>query len=264
MPALAVILAAGRGTRMKSDLPKVLHPVAGRPMVAHVLDAVRDAGVDRAVVVVGFKADAVRAALADEPGVDFVVQTEQLGTGHAVQQAAPFLNDHDGPVLVVAGDTPLIRGSSLRQLLGTLTANNAACVVGSAVTEDNYGLGRIVREDSAKQPGRFLKIVEERDATDIEKTVTEINTGCYAFDSAALAGSLGQLRSENSQAEYYLTDCPGILLASGETVLAEPAFTIEEAMGVNTPEQLAAVSATYEDRRRGEATLAARRGTRGA
>ncbi|MFH5805891.1 NTP transferase domain-containing protein [Alienimonas sp. DA493] len=237
MSTAAVILAAGKGTRMNSELPKVAHEAAGKPLVRHVVDAARAAGCDKLIVVVGYGGDFVKGLLTNEPGVEFAIQTEQKGTGHAVLMAEPNLRDHAGPVLVLYGDMPLVTPSSLKALLDARESADAACVVGSAVTENNKGLGRVIRDAD----GTFLRIVEEKDANDEERAVTEINTGCYAFAGPALLSSLAELSPNNAQGEYYLTDCPAILKARGETVTAEAALTIEEALGVNTPEQLAEV-----------------------
>ncbi|MGC1275931.1 MAG: NTP transferase domain-containing protein [Planctomycetaceae bacterium] len=245
MTTAAVILAAGKGTRMISNLPKVAHRVCGRPMIEYVLDTARSAGADRLIVVVGFGGDHVRELLRDHRDVEFAVQEQQLGTGHAVMTCRPQLADHRGPVLVLAGDTPLLRPESLEAILDEQRARTAACVIGTAITEKNAGLGRVVRSAD----GHFERIVEERDATAEQKAITEINTGCYAFGGPALLSSLDRLRPENDQAEYYLTDCPAILKADGRTVAAAPLFTIEEAMGINTPEQLAEVEAIVNARR---------------
>lgn len=234
---VAIILAAGKGTRMKSELPKVMHLACGRPMIEYVLDAARTAGVKRLVVVVGHKAEFVRESLAAHRDVEFALQAEQKGTGHAVMVCADQLANHDGPVLVLAGDTPLLRGESLAALLAELRDQRAAGVIGTAITENNSGLGRVVRSES----GEFLRIVEQKDATSEEAAIREINTGCYAFDSSPLFQALTQIRPNNSQAEYYLTDVPAILNAQGQRVLAVPKLTIEEALGVNTLEQLAEV-----------------------
>ena len=241
---VAIVLAAGKGTRMKSDLPKVLHEVCGSSMVEHVFDAVRNAGVTRIVCVIGHMADLMRKRLARHSDVQFALQTEQNGTGHAVQMAEPLLRDHDGPVLVLAGDTPLLQAGSLQGLLDELTLNSAKCVVGSAITENNHGLGRIVRSSC----GDFDSIVEEKDATDEQRAITEINTGCYAFDSVALFSSLKEVQPLNSQGEYYLTDCPRILKERGERVVAAARLDIHEAMGVNTQEQLADVEKVLLER----------------
>jgi len=244
MPPAAVILAAGKGARMKSDLPKVAHRVCGRPMIEYVLDAARAAGAGRVVVVVGFGAELVRDLLASHSDVEFAVQEQQLGTGHAVMTCRSQLAEHNGTVLVLAGDTPLLQPASLKALLDEQQAHAAACVIGTAITEKNAGLGRIVRLPD----GEFERIVEDRDATPEQQKIQEINTGCYAFDGPALLAALDQLRPENDQAEYYLTDCAAILKAEGRRVLAVPRFTLEEAMGINTPAQLADVEAVLSSR----------------
>ncbi len=234
---LAIVLAAGKGTRMKSDLPKVAHTICDKPMIEYVLSAAREAGVGRIVVVVGYQADVVRNTLSGHDDLGFALQEEQLGTGHAVMMCESELAQHDGPVLVLAGDTPLLKASSLRALLEEQQNRKAGCVVGSATTENNHGLGRIVRDDA----GQFLKIVEQKDCTPEQQAIQEINTGCYVFDSQSLLAVLKQLRPDNQQSEYYLTDCAEILKQEGKTVAAANVFDIQEAMGVNTTDQLADV-----------------------
>lgn len=242
--AAAVILAAGRSKRMKSELPKVLHEACGVSMVDHVLNAARKAGATKLVVVVGHKADEVREALAHHKDVEFALQAEQLGTGHAVIQAESCLKGFAGPTLVLTGDTPLLRGESLAELLKTLADNNAACVVGTAQTESNAGLGRIVRDAE----GQFVRIVEHKDANEAELAITEINTGCFAFKTDALFEALTELQPNNAQGEFYLTDCAEILKKRGEPVVASCSLTIEEAMGVNTQDQLAEVEQVMKSR----------------
>ena len=234
---VAVILAAGKSTRMKSETPKVLHPVCGRLMIEYVLDAARDAGVEKLIVIVGHKADQVREALAHHDDVVFAEQVEQNGTGHAVMMAESELDGHDGSVLILAGDTPLLQGTSLKALLDAQTGEDAACVIGTADTRNNDGLGRVVRDDA----GNFHSIVEHKDATDDQRRITEINTGCYAFDGPLLLSSLRKLQPNNVQAEYYLTDCPRILMDEGHKVAASCSLTIQEAIGVNNRVQLAEV-----------------------
>jgi bifunctional UDP-N-acetylglucosamine pyrophosphorylase/glucosamine-1-phosphate N-acetyltransferase len=234
---IAIVLAAGQGKRMKSDLPKVLHPACGRPIVEYVLEAARAAGVTRLIIVVGHRAELVRQALGCHADVTFATQTRQLGTGDAVKAARAAAGDHSGPVLVLAGDTPLLRSASLRKLLDEQRVQRAACVVGAAETEQNQGLGRIVRDER----GAFLRIVEERDATPGQKLIREVNTGCYAFHAPDLFTALDQVQPQNQQGEYYLTDCADILCRGGKTVVAARCFDIAEALGVNTPEQLADV-----------------------
>ncbi len=233
--AMAVILAAGKSTRMKSALPKVLHPVCGRPMIDYVLDSARQAGVGKLVVIIGHQSELVQMALSRHSDVQFALQTEQLGTGHAVMMCRKHLEAHTGPVLILAGDTPLLKRESLLALLELQRERKAACVIGTAVTPENQGLGRIVRDAH----GHFVKIVEEKDATPVQKEITEINTGCYAFDSQQLASTLDKIRPENAQKEYYLTDCPRLMLDAGQTVAALNCFERIEALGVNTRVQLA-------------------------
>lgn len=243
--AMAIILAAGKSTRMKSETPKVLHHICGRPMIEYVLDAVRGAGVTRIVVVVGHKAEDVKAALAHHDDLEFALQADQRGTGHAVMVCDEQLADQTGHVLVLAGDTPLLKPESLSDLLGQLDSQSAACVIGSAITEDNFGLGRVVRD----QDGVFQRIVEQRDASPEEQLITEINTGCYAFTGPELRSSLHEIRPDNSQAEYYLTDCPTILQSHGHNVGASPSLDIDEAKGVNTRVQLADVGQVLRTRK---------------
>ncbi|HET6326617.1 MAG TPA: NTP transferase domain-containing protein [Planctomycetaceae bacterium] len=241
-PALAIILAAGKSTRMKSLLPKVVHEICGRPMVEYVIDAARQAGVRRIVLVVGHAAETVRGLFAGQPGVEFALQAEQHGTGHAVMMCREHLAGVEGPVFVLAGDTPLLKSTSLTGLLDDLTENRAACVIGSAVTDANEGLGRIVRDSS----GAFARIVEHKDATPAERALREINTGCYAFDGPSLLWALDRIQPNNVQKEYYLTDCPAVLKGAGRTVVASPRFDLREAMGVNTRAQLAEIERSIQ------------------
>jgi bifunctional UDP-N-acetylglucosamine pyrophosphorylase/glucosamine-1-phosphate N-acetyltransferase len=237
--ALAIILAAGKGTRMKSELPKVLVPVAGRPMLRYVLDALQAAGVPRTVVVVGYRADLVRAEVGGTPGVEFADQTEQLGTGHAVMMCRAALAGHRGPVVIVAGDSPMLQAKSVATLLEEFDRRGAACLLGTGRREDPTGYGRIVRNAA----GEFVGIVEEKDATAEQRAIREINVSTYVFDSAELLWALDQLRADNAQREYYITDCPGLLLAAGKRVEALAVLKPCEALSINNPEELAAVDA---------------------
>lgn len=234
---VAVVLAAGKSTRMKSTLPKVLHEVCGRPMIDYVLDAARAAGIARQVVIIGHEADKVKAALAHSPGVEFALQAEQKGTGHAVMMCRDNLRQHDGAVLILTGDAPLMRASSFTALLDDFKNEQAACVIGTASTQNNFGLGRIVRD----RQGEFVRIVEQKDATPQEAAICEINVGCYVFDCQALFEALDRIEPNNKQKEYYLTDCCGILRSAGKRVVASPRLDIVEALGVNTRVQLAEV-----------------------
>jgi len=242
--AVAVILAAGKSTRMKSALPKVLHQVSGRPLIEYVIDAVKSAGVARTVVIVGHAAETVRSALESQPGIEFALQAEQKGTGHAVMMCREQLASHQGPVLILMGDAPLVRSESLAGLLSDLAEHQAACVVGTAETDANFGFGRIIRDTS----GQFIKIVEQKDATPAEALIREINVGCYAFDGPALFAALDQIRPANKQGEYYLTDVCEVLLQSGRPVLAAKRLDIIEALGVNTRAQLADVQQVLQKR----------------
>ncbi|MCA9236137.1 MAG: NTP transferase domain-containing protein [Planctomycetales bacterium] len=241
--AMAVVLAAGKGTRMQSELPKVLVPACGRPMVRYVIDALRTAGVGRIVVVVGYRSDLVRAELADVPALEFVEQTEQLGTGHAVMMCREQLAQHAGPVVIVTGDSPLLQPSSVEKLLAELNSQNAACVLGTIQKDDPDGFGRIVRDVA----GQFTGIVEQKDATAEQLAVREVNASTYVFDAAALLGALDKITAENAQGEYYVTDCPAILLAEGRTVLALPALASCESLSVNRVEDLPAVEAALRE-----------------
>jgi bifunctional UDP-N-acetylglucosamine pyrophosphorylase/glucosamine-1-phosphate N-acetyltransferase/UDP-N-acetylglucosamine pyrophosphorylase len=233
----AVILAAGKGTRMDSDLPKVLVPACGRPLIEYVLDAVSAAGVDRILVVVGHRADLVRAALHNRRGVVFVEQKEQLGTGHAVQVCREELGGRQGVVLVVTGDSPLTQTSSLAQLLAVYDRDRPACVMGTLIKDNPQGLGRIVRDAQ----GDFAAIVEEAEASDSQRQIKEVNMSTYAFDCRELLWALDQLANNNRKGEYYITDCPGILKSAGRDVRALPVLQPCEALSINNLDELRAV-----------------------
>lgn len=229
---MAIVLAAGKGKRMQSELPKVLCPALGRPLIDYVVDALQKSGVERIVAVVGYRADDVEAALAPR-GLEFALQEEQLGTGHAVQMCASQIAEQQGPVVVLAGDSPMVQASSLQALLEQFAQQQPACLMGTLHKQNPAGLGRILRED-----GEFAGIVEEKDATEEQRQITEVNMSTYLFDPRELEFALAQLRNDNRQAEFYLTDCPGILRAAGRKVAAEPLLQPCEAMSVNTKEEL--------------------------
>ena len=237
--SLAVVMAAGKGTRMKSELPKVLLPVCGRPMIDYVLDALAAAGIDRMIVVVGYRADLVRQALSRRPNVDFALQAEQRGTGHAVMCAREYLVGHDGPAVVVAGDSPMMQSDSIRKLLAEFDGVPPACLLGTATKQDPSGLGRVVRDKN----GKFLGIVEEKDATSEQKRLQEVNLSCYVFNGPDLLDALDKIRADNAQGEYYVTDCPGVLLAAGKDVRALNVLQPVEALSINNMEELAVVEA---------------------
>lgn len=231
----ALVLAAGQGTRMNSDLAKVLHEMAGAPLLAHVLAALESLGVGRTLVVIGHQADRVRAAFTGAD-VEWVLQAEQRGTGHAVLMAGPALEDFQGTLLVVCGDTPLLSAATLDALLARHREEGAAVTVLTTQVPDPTGYGRLVRDAE----GRPVGIVEQRDATPGEKTVDEINSGVYAFDYPRLERVLSQLTAHNAQGEYYLTDTVRLLRDVGHPVAAWCAPDHRELLGINTLAQLEA------------------------
>lgn len=237
--AVAVVMAAGKGTRMKSELPKVLVPVCDRPMVKYVLEALEKGGVAQNIVVVGHRAELVRETLDGWPGVTFADQTEQLGTGHAVMMCRDQLKDHVGAVLVVAGDSPLMQSDSIASLLEEFEREPTACLLGTGYRDDPQGFGRVVRDGE----GKFDGIVEEKDATDEQRKITEVNLSCYVFNCQDLLWALDQLGNDNSQREYYVTDCPAILKATGKVVKALDVLKPCESLSINTMDDLAVVEA---------------------
>jgi UDP-N-acetylglucosamine diphosphorylase/glucosamine-1-phosphate N-acetyltransferase len=245
--SIAVVLAAGKGTRMKSDLPKVLVPVLERPMLHFVIEALAKAGIDECLVVIGYRGGDVRASLAGYPRVRFVEQREQLGTGHAVMVCREELAAHQGPVLIVTGDSPLIQVSSVRALFDEYERSHPACLLGTAFRDDPRGLGRIVRDAE----GRFQAIVEEKDATESQRAIREVNMSTYLFHGPELLHALSKIRADNAQKEYYVTDCPGVLRAEGKDVRALAVLKPCEALSVNTVEDLAAVEAEMKRLRPG-------------
>ncbi|MEA4892339.1 MAG: bifunctional UDP-N-acetylglucosamine diphosphorylase/glucosamine-1-phosphate N-acetyltransferase GlmU [Peptococcaceae bacterium] len=235
MPSVAVILAAGMGTRMKSALPKVLHPVAGKPMLLHVVDALKEAGVDEIIAVLGHGSDQVEKVLEGQAG--WVYQKEQLGTGHAVLQALPRLLEYgEGDCLVVCGDTPLLTGQTLGRLRQIHRESGFQATILTALMADPKGYGRIIRGSDQQAP--VLAIVEEKDADPAEKQIREVNTGAYCFDISWLREALQDLKPANAQGEYYLTDVISFLNKKGQKVGACQAADPEETMGINDRLQL--------------------------
>ncbi len=226
---------------MKSELPKVLLPVCGRPMIHFVLGALDAAGFSEKVVVIGHRGDLVRQELASRSDpISFVEQTEQLGTGHAVMQCREHLSDHSGPVIVVAGDSPLLQPSSLQKLLTHFYTHRGALLLGTLIKEDPTGLGRIVRDAD----GQFTGIVEHKDASDQQRLIREVNMSTYLFHGPDLLDALGKLDNSNVQGEYYLTDCAAILHRAGRPVTALPVLEPCEALSINDPEELQLVDST--------------------
>lgn len=230
---IALILAAGKGTRMKSSMPKVLHKVGGVPMVEQVLRAVKAAGTQRQIVVVGFGSEAVQEYLGGR--AETVVQEQQLGTGHAVMQAEPLLAGVSGTLLVTCGDTPLVTEDTFRQMLAHHEKTKAAATVLTAVMPDPTGYGRVIRDAA----GQVVKIVEQKDGSPEELAVREVNAGIYCFDMDLLWQMLHNVTNDNAQGEYYLTDIIGMLVRSGKVVSAFAAPDYQETLGVNSRLQLA-------------------------
>ena len=242
MSNYAIILAAGKGTRMKSDLPKVLHKVSGITMLEHVFRAVSAIEPAKNVTVIGHKAELVREVL-DGQSV-FTMQTEQLGTGHAVMMAEEELAGLEGRTLVIAGDTPLITGESLKNLIDFHVNHKNVATILTATADNPFGYGRIIRNEI----GIVEKIVEQKDATVEEATVKEINTGVYCFDNKELFAALHQIKNDNAQGEYYLPDVMEIFQKQGKVVAAYQMKNFEESMGVN--DRIALSNATKVMRRR--------------
>ena len=227
-----IILAAGKGTRMKSKLPKVLHKVCGKPMLQHVIDAAKSAGSSREVVVIGNGAELVREKIS---GVEFVLQAEQLGTGHAVLCAKEKFSALQGTLMILCGDTPLVTSDLLKKLSDAHENSQAAATVLSAELSDATGYGRILREED----GSFKKIVEHKDATDAEKNICEVNAGIYCFDIQKLFGALTDVKNDNAQGEYYLPDALTILKSRGEKISVFVAEDFTATLGINSRVQLA-------------------------
>lgn len=223
----AVVLAAGQGTRMKSKLYKVLHPVCGKPMVEHVVDHIREIGTERIVTIVGHGAELVQEQLGDRS--EYALQEEQLGTAHAVQQADRVLGTLSGTTLVVCGDTPLIRPETMKALLDHHKESNAKATILTGLPTDPTGYGRIIRNAG----GHVERIVEQKDASDEEQKVNEINSGTYCFDNESLFKALKLVKNDNSQGEYYLPDVIEILKNQGEIISAYATTDFEETLGVN-------------------------------
>lgn len=230
---VAIVLAAGKGTRMKSALPKVLHRVGGKHMLQHVLDAAKVAGSRRNIVVTGFGGDAVRETIGNQ--AEFVSQEEQLGTGHAVLQAAPLLREEKGTVMVLCGDTPLLDGALLKRLYDAHVEAKAKATVLTAFLPDPAGYGRIIHMTD----GTVEKIVEDKDATEEERKVREINSGIYCFEARELFDALGKVGNDNAQGEYYLPDVLEILRKDGQRIWAVAAEDYESTLGINSRSQLA-------------------------
>lgn len=236
-------MAAGQGKRMKNpDMAKVMHALAGRPLIDHVVERAASAGAGRIIVVVGHQREAVMAHLRTSPvPVECAVQDPQLGTGHAVLQAEPLLHDLTGDLLVLSGDAPLTRLSTLQRMLDHHRREAAAVTVLTASLPDPTGYGRVVRNAA----GHIERIVEHRDATEAERAITEINSGIYVFQSAPLFEALHRVTNDNAQGEYYLPDVFALFARDGRVMAPCHADSFDEIRGVNTVEQLADMERLY-------------------
>ncbi len=241
---VAIILAAGRSTRMKSELPKVMHEMCGRPMLVYVLDACRQAGIAELYVVVGFGKEAITSALGAEPGIHFVEQAEQKGTGHAVLMCKDALAKFTGDCVVIAGDMPMIRAETLRTLVGSHRATGATASLATTVLEDPTSYGRILRDGA----GAFAGIVEHRDCTPEQLALREVNPSYYCFDAKAMFEALAQVKPNNAKGEYYITDALTILRSAGKTVRASTSVPAQDAVGINSRADLADVARLMQRR----------------
>jgi UDP-N-acetylglucosamine diphosphorylase/glucosamine-1-phosphate N-acetyltransferase len=243
-PLAAVILAAGKGKRMNSDLPKVMLPVAGRPMLAHVVDVAHAVGADPIVAVVGHRREAVVEAFADA-GIRFAPQEIQLGTGHAVAVAESALDGFTGDLLILSGDVPLLTAGQAQKLIDTHRATDATMTLLTCRMEKPEGYGRIVRNEA----GAIVANVEAKDASSQELAIDEINAGVYVFDTTFIFPALARIDNDNAQGEYYLTDLVNMAVKEGRTVVGLVADDPVCATGANTPDELRLLEALYRERR---------------
>lgn len=240
----AVVMAAGKSTRMKSAKVKVLHEICGRPMLAYVLDALRGAGVEKIALVVGHDRERVKEMFGGQGDLTFVEQLDQKGTGHAVLMAEEAMRDVTGPLFVLAGDGPLIRTETLKNLLIFFRTHHVPMILATSELDDPKGYGRILRGPD----GRLQRIVEDRDCTDVERNIREVNPSYYLFDSAKLWPFLRKITPNNAKGEYYLTDLVELMLSAGERVEAVAAVPPEDVLSINSRSELAKVSAIMQAR----------------
>jgi bifunctional UDP-N-acetylglucosamine pyrophosphorylase/glucosamine-1-phosphate N-acetyltransferase len=244
MTRVAIILAAGVSSRMKTEMPKVLLEVCGRPMLAYVLDACRGVGVGKIYVVVGFGAEQVKKKFEAADDIVWVRQDQQKGTAHAVLCCKEHLDGFDGQTLVLCGDGPLIRVDTLRTILKKHEAENAAVTLATAILDDPTGYGRVCRDAN----GNITAIVEHNDCTSEQRQIKEVNPSYYVFDNRILFETMAKVRPDNVKKEYYLTDAISIIIAAGHKVAAVAALRPEEAISANTKQQLRQISRIMQNR----------------
>lgn len=244
MSSTAIILAAGKSTRMKSKRPKPLHDICGKPMLHYVLDACYEAGCHRVLVVIGYGKDEILGQFGGDKRITWVEQTEQLGTGHAARMCEPHLRDFHGDVFILAGDGPLIRGEVLRTLHNAHREEHAAASMATAVLDDPTGYGRVICDEA----GQLIEIVEQIDCTPQQREIREVFPSYYCIKSDDLLFALARIKNENKKHEYYLTDLYAILRNAGKKVVAVQAVTQEDTLAVNDREQQAQVDAIMQDR----------------
>jgi len=240
----AIILAAGKSTRMKSELPKVLHEVHGHPMLSYALQACQEAGINRILVVVGHQKDQVVQAFQDAPNIVWVEQTEQLGTGHAVLVCEKALNGFTGSVVVIAGDMPLIREETISNLINVHQQASSTVTLATTELSDPTGYGRIVRG----QRGELLKIVEHNDCSNQQLGIKEVNPSYYCFESKALFDALHRVTTENTKGEYYITEAVNLVVSSGQPSMTLPGLPPEDSLGINSQEDLTMVNEVMRQR----------------
>jgi bifunctional UDP-N-acetylglucosamine pyrophosphorylase/glucosamine-1-phosphate N-acetyltransferase len=243
-PTVGIILAAGKGTRMNTDLPKVLHEVCGRPMLAFVVDACREAGIDQLYIIVGYKKERVIEEFKDVPNITWVEQAEQKGTGHAVMCCQPYLKDFDGDCVILCGDGPLIRSQTLKELLTKHDQENSSATLATAILDEPSGYGRIVRDTY----GNLQGIVEHSDCNTEQRRIQEVNPSYYCFDWKTLDWSLDRITPQNVKNEYYLTDALSLMIRNGKKAIAITAVPQEDVLSINSRRQLAEVSRVMQER----------------
>ena len=244
MSSTAIILAAGKSTRMKSKRPKPLHDICGKPMLQYVLDACYEAACHRVLVVIGYGKEEILGQFDVDKRITWVEQTEQLGTGHAAKTCEPHLRDFHGDVFILAGDGPLIRGQVLRTLHNAHREEHAAASMATAILDDPTGYGRVIRDDA----GQFVEIVEQLDCTPEQREIREVFPSYYCVKADDLLLALARIKNENKKHEYYLTDLYAILRQAGKKIVAVQAVTQEDTLAVNDREQQSQVDAIMQDR----------------